>query len=199
MQVPQQYSILGYSSHSVASASSGYVPPNLVRSLRVGAEVNNLCDLWSCSKLNHWPPLFSRVFPCSKNLTAVLRQLTTVLSRVVVLFVCIVWDRTETLWYVAARWPSVTIRQNFKLNILKEHNLCTFLWKPSKDIDLPEPTSFPGSFLSREREEPGNEVVPEPEVTIQITDVGINRIYSSSGPERFKNPKAFWCLQVLCS
>ncbi|PFX33812.1 Primary ciliary dyskinesia protein 1 [Stylophora pistillata] len=38
LKVPKQYDILGYNRHSVADASSGYVPPNLVRPLRVGAE-----------------------------------------------------------------------------------------------------------------------------------------------------------------
>lgn len=38
-QVPKQYEVFGYNPHSVADASSGYVPPKLVRSLRVGAEV----------------------------------------------------------------------------------------------------------------------------------------------------------------
>lgn len=38
-QVPKQYDILGYNPHSAADASSGYVPPKLVRPLRVGAEV----------------------------------------------------------------------------------------------------------------------------------------------------------------
>ena len=38
-QVPKRYEILGYNPHSVADASSGYVPPKLVRTLRVGAEV----------------------------------------------------------------------------------------------------------------------------------------------------------------
>ncbi|XP_029201287.2 LOW QUALITY PROTEIN: cilia- and flagella-associated protein 221-like [Acropora millepora] len=38
LKVPKQYDILGYNPHSVADASSGYVPPKLVRPLRVGAE-----------------------------------------------------------------------------------------------------------------------------------------------------------------
>ncbi|XP_068715346.1 cilia- and flagella-associated protein 221-like isoform X1 [Montipora foliosa] len=38
LKVPKQYDLLGYNPHSVADASSGYVPPKLVRPLRVGAE-----------------------------------------------------------------------------------------------------------------------------------------------------------------
>ncbi|KAJ7384106.1 hypothetical protein OS493_023430 [Desmophyllum pertusum] len=38
LKVPKQYGIFGYNPHSVADASSGYVPPKLVRPLRVGAE-----------------------------------------------------------------------------------------------------------------------------------------------------------------
>lgn len=38
LKVPKLYEILGYSPHSVTDASSGYVPPKLVRPLRVGAE-----------------------------------------------------------------------------------------------------------------------------------------------------------------
>lgn len=38
LKVPKRYEILGYNPHSVADASSGYVPPKLVRPLRVGAE-----------------------------------------------------------------------------------------------------------------------------------------------------------------
>ncbi|CAH3130560.1 unnamed protein product [Pocillopora meandrina] len=38
LKVPKQCDILGYNRHSVADASSGYVPPKLVRPLRVGAE-----------------------------------------------------------------------------------------------------------------------------------------------------------------
>ncbi|EDO48935.1 predicted protein, partial [Nematostella vectensis] len=39
LKVPQQYHLLGYKPHSVARASTGYVPPKLNRPLRVGAQV----------------------------------------------------------------------------------------------------------------------------------------------------------------